>query len=162
MPQFFVLFLPSEGTDAFTISILFCLAEWFFRASLDRYIWIYGMICAYIHPAAEKALKALDELPAFSRRLGRAILVAVTLGIGALWYHKVYLLPKLEYNVLHPYTSWIPITVFIALRNLTPPMRTWSMGLYGWLGCITLETCETGMALFHCILFVGGLMYFLH
>jgi hypothetical protein len=29
------------------------------------------------------------------------------------------------------------------LRNLTPQMRTFSMGLYGWLGCITLETCKT-------------------
>ncbi len=26
------------------------------------------------------------------------------------------------------------------LRNLTPELRLWSMSLYGWLGCITLET----------------------
>ncbi len=32
------------------------------------------------------------------------------------------------------------------LRNLTPQMRTFSMGLYGWLGCITLETCEAVLA----------------
>ena len=32
--------------------------------------------------------------------------------------------------------------MFIVLRNMTPSLRLWSMSLYGWLGCITLETCE--------------------
>ena len=55
-------------------------------------------------------------------------LLAATLGVGALWYQKVYALPKIEYNALHPFTSWIPITCWIALRNLTPGMRQWSLG----------------------------------
>ena len=35
---------------------------------------------------------------------------AVFAGIGFAWYHYVYLLPKVDYNRVHPYTSWIPIT----------------------------------------------------
>lgn len=114
--------------------------EWFFRSSLDRYIWIYGMMCAFMHPKIEKFLQAVDTMEVKRRRVTRAVLIGLFCSIGYAWYHFVYCLPKVEYNKVHPYTSWIPITVFFMLRNLTPQMRTFSMGLYGWLGCITLET----------------------
>jgi hypothetical protein len=41
---------------------------------------------------------------------------------------------------VHPFTSWIPLTLWVVGRNITPGLRTWSARLYGWLGCITLET----------------------
>ena len=41
---------------------------------------------------------------------GPAHSLAVFVGIGLLWYQYVYLLPKVQYNKVHPYTSWIPIT----------------------------------------------------
>ncbi|GBF88415.1 CAS1 domain-containing protein [Raphidocelis subcapitata] len=114
--------------------------EWFFRSSLDRYIWVYGMVCAMLHPMACKFLTSVDELPSPRRWTVRAAIVACTVAVFAVYYKSVYVLPKLEYNVLHPYTSWIPLTCWMIVRNLTPQLRTWSMRLYGWLGCITLET----------------------
>eukprot|EP00887_Chlorella_sp_A99_P001181 scaffold14.g1181.t1 len=116
------------------------LREWYFRSGLDRYIWIYGMACAALHPAANAVLKAIDDMEGRRRRLTRALIAAAAVGVGLLWYRHIYLLPKKQYNAIHPYTSWIPITVFITLRNVTPALRTWAMSLYGWLGCITLET----------------------
>jgi N-acetylneuraminate 9-O-acetyltransferase len=55
-------------------------------------------------------------------------------------YTHVYCLDKYSYNQLHPFTSWIPITCWIFARNLTPWLRSHSLGFLGWLGCITLET----------------------
>ena len=56
------------------------------------------------------------------------------------WYHAFYVLPKLEYNRWHPYTSWIPISCYILLRNFLPELRVWSLGFFSWCGKITLET----------------------
>lgn len=59
---------------------------------------------------------------------------------GYFYTVHVYMLPKVEYNAVHPYTSWIPITLWIIVRNMTPTLRLHHLRLYGWLGCITLET----------------------
>jgi hypothetical protein len=91
-------------------------------------------------PQAAKALQAIDEMPPARRWTVRGAVVAATCAAFAVYYQTVYILPKVEYNKLHPYTSWIPLTCWMILRNMTPAMRTWSMRLYGWLGCITLET----------------------
>ncbi|KAH9766273.1 protein REDUCED WALL ACETYLATION 2 [Citrus sinensis] len=87
------------------------LHEWHFRSGLDRYIWIVGMIYAYYHPT-----------------------------VGFLWFEYIYKLDKITYNKYHPYTSWIPITVYICLRNISQNVRSYSLTLFAWLGKITLET----------------------
>ena len=56
---------------------------------------------------------------------------AVFAGIGFAWYHYVYLLPKVDYNRVHPYTSWIPIT------------GDWLAGLTGWPGLLAC-LCQAG------------------
>mmetsp|Transcript_42466 Transcript_42466/g.51507 ORF Transcript_42466/g.51507 Transcript_42466/m.51507 type:complete len:515 (-) Transcript_42466:445-1989(-) len=117
------------------------LHEWFFRSGLDRYVWIYGMLCAYLHPTYERCLKALDEMSnATHRNVIRGIIFAVCLVAGTAYYQHIFILPKFEYNAVHPFTSWIPITLFILVRNLFPNLRAMSLSWYAWLGKITLET----------------------
>lgn len=55
-------------------------AEWYFRSSLDRYVWIHGMLCAFLHPWGERMLQKIDKLNLQTRLLVKTGIVAGEVG----------------------------------------------------------------------------------
>lgn len=98
------------------------------------------MLAAWIHPHIETAWAKIDGFGVSARNLCRAAVLSCCVVLFHVWYTNVYALEKLEYNRVHPYTSWVPISLWITVRNLTPQLREYSLAFLGWLGCITLET----------------------
>mmetsp|Transcript_16076 Transcript_16076/g.19550 ORF Transcript_16076/g.19550 Transcript_16076/m.19550 type:complete len:467 (-) Transcript_16076:82-1482(-) len=118
------------------------LHEWHFRSGLDRFVWIIGMATAALLPCAEKVTEALDKLNATYSKLFRLVaFIILLLAVMIIpWIQFVFLQDKFSYNTIHPYTSWIPITAYIILRNLLPSLRTYYLSFFAFLGRITLET----------------------
>jgi N-acetylneuraminate 9-O-acetyltransferase len=114
--------------------------EWRFRSFLDHYIWIVGMLCAFNHPRIEAWLQKIDNLPAKTSNAIKSLVTCVALLLGYYYVTEVFLLPKKDYNKLHPYTSFIPILLFIVLRNISQTARMYHLHLFEFLGKTTLET----------------------
>jgi hypothetical protein len=123
------------------------LHEWQFRTGLDHYIWVFGMFCAFTHPALSRFLHSLDDDVVGSHQFSGRAKKTLRFALGAIavipfvvWAFTIFQENKYEYNSIHPYTSFIPIGCFIILRNFTPTMRSWYMHLYATAGKVTLET----------------------
>jgi len=116
------------------------LHEWFFRSGLDHLVWVFGMLCAFCFPWFDRQLQAIEESPGPKAAMYKAALVGTTLAVGTWYTLQFFLLPKRDYNKVHPFTSFIPIFCYMVLRNASPTLRRYHMHLFAWCGKVTLET----------------------
>ena len=121
------------GTDKIIGAGRGSLWEYYFRTSLDHYSSFLGMIFAMNFPLAEQYFHKAKGVP--------LIIASVCMaGLSVYWYNHIYMLEKLEYNMVHSYWAIVPLTSYIFFRNLTPWIRGYvSMSLHT-LGKTTLET----------------------
>ncbi|CAG5120363.1 unnamed protein product [Candidula unifasciata] len=136
-PFSFVLGLHDKSNDI--------LHEWSFRAGLDHWACFFGMLCAYNYPHFEAFMQYVDSKSISNKDKAlkmtlRALLISGCTLLGILWYSLFMGKDKISYNQTHPYTSVIPITIFIVLRNVHPVLRSYHVNMFAWLGKITLET----------------------
>lgn len=132
----YVVFKPLS----FILSYENSLHEWMFRAGLDHYATLLGMLCAYFHPNFERLMRYLDEKSSAKRIAIRCGIASVCLTAFALWVRYIFALEKYEYNKLHPYFSFVPLLSYIFLRNVLPVFRKYYFYMFTWLGKVTLET----------------------
>ena len=100
--------------------------EWFFRSTLDHLVWIIGMVTAYNFPRMDGFLARLEQLEPRRQLAIKAGLVAGTLLVSAFYVKVYYLREKRDYNAVHPYTSWLPITLYLVLRNINATSRQYA------------------------------------
>lgn len=61
-------------------------AEWYFRSGLDRYVWIYGMLLAWIHPHIETMWDSIEKMAEAQRNTCRAAVFAIASTVLYMWY----------------------------------------------------------------------------
>ena len=124
---FTVLFKPFEWLLSYTDPKkpdVNPMHEWFFRSGLDRYVWIYGMVCAFVHPKYEAFVRWVDEKPTKEKTVIQGLILTVntiahTGGTQRTMLYKVGIQRRASVHVVDT------ITIFIIFRNFSLTMRSY-------------------------------------
>lgn len=125
--------------------------EWRFRIFLDMYIVYAGMIIAILLHRSSKIQRGLitpgsvldTALTTVLARPGLYKIVTSALSVMMLWSYWVIreqFSEKEDYNLRHPYISFIPVLGFVSLRNSLQIFRNYHSAVFAWLGRCSLET----------------------
>lgn len=112
----------------------------------DHWSTVVGMIVAFNFTRYQRFLNFLDNKDGSDEKTKkmketlRYVITAVLVVCMGLWIHYVMCQPREQYLRIHPFLSPIPICIYTWLRNMHPVLRTHYLGLFTWLGKITLET----------------------
>lgn len=111
--------------------------EWMFRYGLDRYIVFIGMAIAYATILGKDYIASISE-DKFRRILKYAWPIGSVLAL--IYFVYEFRTDKFSYNAAQPFISFIPICVYIVLRNISESARKNTSWFYCFFGRISLET----------------------
>ncbi|KAG0006387.1 hypothetical protein BGZ79_000034 [Entomortierella chlamydospora] len=120
----------------FFYGITWSAKEWRFRLELDVWIVFIGALFAYGLTKAQEM--SITSHPQWENIRRTSIIVSVIGLLGYFMYGSST--QKFEYNLWHPYISWIPIISFVILRNSTAALRNTVSTFYTFIGKCSLET----------------------
>jgi hypothetical protein len=130
-----LLFLKTEPVTGAPYGTLW---EWYFRSFLDHWSALIGMVFALNLPVVSLFFRKLE-----ARSLGAIGKLSVLGGMMYAfisWVNGPLMMDKEDYNKTHPYFGFVPLLLYVYIRNLTPTLRSHSMGLLQEIGKTTLET----------------------
>eukprot|EP00736_Rhodelphis_marinus_P002593 Rmarinus@m.29635 len=132
--------VPSAFSESF-LSWIFqykgTLSEWSFRSKLDHWIWLIGMVCAFLLPRVEDVVARRHRL---CSPLMYIVTVVFALLVLVMYFYNVQSLDRYSYSDIHPYTSWIPLALYLVVRQLTEGLRSWYLYFFSVLGSGVIET----------------------
>lgn len=111
-----------------------CSSQWYFRTKLDCFICLAGCLLAEARGPIMAHMKAHDGWVLTCARF--------LMGAAALALHATQLLAmpdRRQYNMWHPYTSWLPILAFVLMRNAGSGLRKTYSGVFSTMGRHSLE-----------------------
>ncbi|KAH7151677.1 CAS1 domain-containing protein [Dactylonectria estremocensis] len=112
-------------------NIQWSVQDWEYGVSLDLIIVYIGMLAAVANYATKKALN-------LALRCSMALVAVMVLwGYGHTCSVKIS--SVVAYRIWHPYTSFVPILAFVAIRNVASPLRNYTSKAMTWLGRCSLE-----------------------
>jgi hypothetical protein len=114
--------------------------EWYFRSYLDHWSALLGMVFAFNLPVVSLFLRKLEARSFWRQWIGKISVLAGMMYAFTIWVHGPLMMEKEAYNRTNPYFGFVPLLLYIYLRNLTPRMRSHSMGFLQEIGKTTLET----------------------
>ncbi|KAF9435803.1 hypothetical protein BGZ76_005487 [Entomortierella beljakovae] len=120
----------------FFFGVTWSSKEWRFRLELDVWIVFIGALFAYgLIKAQEFSITAHPHWD----KVRNATIIASAVGLFGYFVFSSSI-QKFDYNLLHPYVSWIPIVSFVVLRNSTAQLRNTVSTFYTFVGKCSLET----------------------
>lgn len=112
----------------YTCNIHWNISEWEYRLALDQFIVYIGMLTAVAYLQMTESARTV---------LRWSMALCGIAAIGGYFYNAH---SADAYKAWHPYTSFVPILAFVAVRNVSGTARNYYSTAMAWLGKCSLET----------------------
>jgi len=115
------------------------LWEFYFQSYLHHWALISGMVFAINHPVSSLLVRKIESMTWIRRTVSKGVVTLALLGATVMWAVGPLHSSKFTYNSIHPYFGFLPIFLYVYLRNATPALRIHHLAFFRNIGNLSLE-----------------------